>query len=117
MVLTLMKAKLHNATVTQADLNYQGSIAIDSALLQESGILPFEQVHVYNVSNGARFVTYALEAPAGSRVFCVNGAAARLAAPGDRIIVVAYAQMDEQEARKHRPRVLILGPENRNLPQ
>ncbi len=117
MVLTLMKAKLHNATVTQADLNYQGSIAIDSSLLAESGILPFEQVHVYNVSNGARFITYAIDAPAGSKMICVNGAAARLAAPGDRVIIVAYCQMSDQEARSYRPRVLILGPENRILPQ
>lgn len=117
MILTLMKAKLHNASVTQADLNYQGSIAIDSALLEESGILPNEQVHVYNVSNGARFVTYAIRAPKGSKQICVNGAAARLAAPGDRVIVVAYCQMDEAEARRYEPRVLLLGPENRVLPQ
>jgi aspartate 1-decarboxylase len=117
MILTMMKAKLHNATVTQADLNYQGSIAIDPDLLAEAGILPLEQVHVYNVSNGARFVTYAIDGKSGSREICVNGAAARLAAPGDRVIVVSYAQMDEKEAKAHRARVLILGPENRILPQ
>ena len=117
MILTLMKAKLHNATVTQADLNYQGSIAIDSGLLQESGILPFEQVHVFNVTNGSRFVTYALEAPLGSGQICVNGAAARLAAPNDRIIIVAFAQMDATEAKTHRPCVLVLGDKNRVQPR
>src|SRR5437868_4347212 len=116
MTLTLMKAKLHNASVTQADLNYQGSIAIDSGLLQEAGIVPFEQVHVYNVSNGARFITYALEAPQGSGQICVNGAAARLAAPNDKVIIVAYAQMEADEAKSHRPRVLVLGDKNRIQP-
>ena len=113
MVLNFMKAKIHNATVTQADLNYQGSIAIDQALLREAGILPFEQVHVYNVSNGHRFITYAIEGPAGSRVVCVNGAAARLAAPNDRVIIVAYCQINESEAKDFKPRVLILGADNR----
>ncbi len=117
MNLTMMKAKLHSATVTQADLNYQGSVAIDSSLLAESGILPFEQVHIYNVSNGSRLITYALEAPAGSGQICVNGAAARLVSPGDRVIIVSYAQMDAEEAKRHRPRVLILGEGNAILPQ
>lgn len=112
MLLNFMKAKIHSATVTQADLNYQGSIAIDEQLLKEAGILPFEQVHVYNVSNGQRFVTYAIDAPAGSKMVCVNGAAARLAMPGDRVIVVAYCQLDEAEARYFKPRVLILGADN-----
>ncbi len=111
-----MKAKLHQATVTQADLNYQGSVAIDSNLLKESGILPFEQVHIYNITNGARLVTYALEAPAGSGMICINGAAAHLASPGDRVIIVTYCQMTEVEGRTFRPRVVLLGERNTILP-
>lgn len=112
MLLTLMKAKIHRATVTQADLEYEGSIAIDSGLLREAGILPHEQVHVYDVNNGNRFVTYAIEAPRGSRTICVNGAAARLVSPGDRVIIVAYAQMNADEARQFDPRVLLLDEKN-----
>ena len=108
MLLTLMKAKIHRAVVTAADLEYEGSIAVDSALLKEVGILPHEQVHVYDVNNGNRFVTYAIEAPRGSKTVCVNGAAARLVSPGDRVIIVAYAQMTTDEARGFDPRVLLL---------
>ena len=115
MILNFMKAKIHQATVTQADLNYQGSIAIDTEILQKAGILPNEQVHVYNVTNGQRLITYAIDAPGGSRVVCVNGAAARLAAPGDRVIIVAYCQLTEDEARTFKPRVLILGDQNKPL--
>ena len=107
-----MKAKLHQATVTQADLNYQGSVAIDSLLLKESGILPFEQVHIYDITNGARLITYALEAPAGTGMICVNGAAARLVSPGDKVIIVAFCQLSEEEAREWRPKVVLLGENN-----
>lgn len=113
MVLTLLKGKIHNAVVTQADLNYQGSIAIDPSWLRDAGILPFEQVHVFNVSNGHRFVTYAIEGEAGTGMICVNGAAARLAMTGDRVIIVAYAQMDEAEARSFRPKLLIMDSQGR----
>lgn len=112
MLLTLMKAKIHRATVTQADLDYEGSIAIDSTLLEESGILPHEQVHVYDVNNGNRFITYAIEAPKGSRTICVNGAAARMVMPGDKVIIVSFAQMSSDEARSHRPRVLLVNDQN-----
>lgn len=112
MLLTLMKAKIHRATVTQADLEYEGSIAVDAALLRETGILPHEQVHVYDVNNGNRFITYAIEAPKGSRTVCVNGAAARLVSPGDRVIIVAYGQMTTDEARHFEPRVLLLDEKN-----
>lgn len=114
MLLTFMKAKLHQATVTQADLHYEGSIAIDRLLLKESGILPHEQVHVYNINTGARFVTYAIDAPAESGTIGVNGAAARLAAPGDRLIIVAFCQLDELEARTFQPKILLMTPDNRN---
>lgn len=113
MILTLMKAKIHRATITQADLEYEGSITVDQALLQEAGILPYEQVHVYDINNGNRFVTYAIEGPAHSGVICVNGAAARLVTPGDKVIIVAYCQMEAQQAKAYQPRVILLGDGNR----
>jgi aspartate 1-decarboxylase len=112
MLVTMMKAKLHRATVTQADLDYEGSIAIDSELLEASGILPHEQVDVLNITSGARFTTYAIEAPRGSRVIGVNGAAARLVQAGDKVIVVAYCQMDAAEARNYHPSVALLDDHN-----
>ena len=112
MLLTMMKAKLHRATVTQADLHYEGSIAIDRALLDRAGILPHEQVDVLNITTGARFTTYAIEAPRGSRSFGVNGAAARLVQQGDKIIVVAYCQLPAEEARNYAPTVVLLDDDN-----
>ena len=108
MLLTMMKAKLHRATVTQADLEYEGSIAIDRNLMEASGILPHEQVDVLNITTGARFTTYAIEAPRGSRVIGVNGAAARLVQKGDKVIVVTYCQVDASEARNYNPTVVLL---------
>jgi aspartate 1-decarboxylase len=113
MLLTLMKAKLHRATVTQADLDYEGSIAIDKDLLEASGILPNEQVDVLNITNGQRFTTYAIEAPRGSRAIGVNGAAARLVQKNDKVIVVAYGQMPAEEARNYAPTVVLLDDDNR----
>lgn len=112
MLLTMMKSKLHRAVVTQADLEYEGSIAIDRDLLDAAGILVHEQVDVWNVTNGQRFTTYAIEAPRGSRVFGVNGAAARMVARGDRIIVATWAQMDADAARRHEPLVVLLDERN-----
>lgn len=112
MMLTLLKAKLHRAHVTETDLHYEGSISIDVDLLEKSGILPNEQVDVLNVNTGARFTTYAIEAPRGSRTFGINGAAARLAQRGDPIIVIAYAQMDASEAKAHQPSVVLLNEFN-----
>jgi aspartate 1-decarboxylase len=112
MLLTLMKAKLHRAVVTRADLNYEGSISIDRDLLDQAGILPHEQVDVLNINNGARFTTYAIEADRGSREFGVNGAAARLVQKDDRIIVVAYGQLPAEEARNYSPTVVLLNDRN-----
>ena len=112
MLLTMMKAKLHRATVTQADLEYEGSIAIDRELLDASGILPHEQVDVLNITTGARFTTYAIEAPRGSKVIGVNGAAARLVQKNDKVIIVAYCQMPAEEARNYAPTVVLLGDDN-----
>ena len=113
MLVTMMKAKLHRATVTQADLDYEGSIAIDSELLEASGILPHEQVDVLNITTGARFTTYAIEAPRGSKVIGVNGAAARLVQKHDKVIVVSYCQLDAAEARNYAPTVVLLDDGNR----
>ena len=113
MLLTMMRAKLHRATVTQADVDYEGSIAIDKDLIEAATLLPNEQVDVLNVTTGARFTTYVIEAPRGSRVIGVNGAAARLVAPGDKVIVVAYGQLDAAEAKSHQPVVVLMGDDNR----
>lgn len=115
-LVTMLKGKLHRATITMADMHYEGSISIDRDLLDAASILPHEQVDVLDINNGARFTTYAIEAPRGSKTFGVNGAAARLVQPGDRIIVIAYCQMDASEARQHEPSVVLLGDENERLP-
>ena len=113
MLLTMLKAKLHRATVTQADLDYEGSIAIDRDLLDASSILPNEQVDVLNITNGARFTTYAIEAPRGSKVIGVNGAAARLVQKNDTVIIVTYCQLPAEEARNYAPNVVLLDNGNR----
>ncbi|HVY02679.1 MAG TPA: aspartate 1-decarboxylase [Caulobacterales bacterium] len=112
MFLTMLKAKLHRACVTQCDLHYEGSISIDQDLLDRAGILQNEQVDVLNINSGARFTTYAIAAPRGSRTFGINGAAARLAQKGDRIIVVAYCQLPAEEARNYEPSVVFLDENN-----
>ena len=112
MLLTMLKAKLHRATVTGADIDYEGSIAIDRDLLDASGLLPHEQVDVLNISTGGRFTTYAIEAPRGSREVAVNGAAARLVEKGDKVIIVAYCQLPAEEARNYHPTVVVLGEGN-----
>ena len=110
--LTLLKAKLHQAAITEADLEYEGSCAIDSELLERAGILEYEQIHIYNITNGERLVTYAIKAPSGSRGICANGAAAHHMRAGDRVIIAAYASMDAAAAEKFKPRVLILDENN-----
>jgi aspartate 1-decarboxylase len=111
-LLTLCKSKLHRATVTQAELHYEGSLTIDAALMDAAGIVPFERVQVVDVNNGARFDTYAIEGTAESGIICVNGAAARLVQPGDHIIVITYAQFTPEEAKRHRPVIVLLNPDN-----
>lgn len=112
MLLKLMKSKIHRATVTQSDLHYEGSIGIDEDLLDAAGILPFESVHVWNVNNGERFETYAITMPRGSHEIQINGAAARLAQPGDLVIVATFCWIDEKQARSHQPRVVLIGEGN-----
>ena len=107
MQLTMLKAKIHRARVTQCDMNYEGSISIDQDWLDEVGISPNEQVDVLNINTGARFTTYAISADRGSKTIGVNGAAARLAQPDDLVIILAYAKMDEAAARAHNPVVFL----------
>ncbi|MDI6710658.1 MAG: aspartate 1-decarboxylase [Thermoanaerobacterales bacterium] len=116
MLLTMLKAKIHRAVVTAVDLNYAGSITIDEELLEAAGILPYEQVQVVNTANGARFETYAIPGPRGGGTVALNGAAARLGLPGDRVIIMAYARMEEDEARAHRPAVVTVDAGNKVLP-
>lgn len=112
---TMLKSKIHRATVTDANLNYVGSITVDTDLLEAADILPYEQVFVLNINTGARFETYAIEGPAGKGDICLNGAAARLAQPGDLVIVLTYAQYDEAEARGFEPTVVHVDASNRQV--
>ncbi|MBF7097545.1 aspartate 1-decarboxylase [Alkalibacter mobilis] len=113
MLITMFKSKLHRATVTDADINYVGSITIDTDLLKTSDILPGEKVQVVNINNGARFETYTLAGEAGSGVICVNGAAARLVQKGDLVIIISYAAIDKKEALAFSPVICILDKNNK----
>jgi aspartate 1-decarboxylase len=110
---TILKSKIHRATVTQADLHYEGSITIDADLMDAADILPFEQVHVLDVDNGARLTTYAIEGGRGSGQICINGAAARLVSAADVVIIVAYDTMTDAEARERRPSLVYVDGDNR----
>lgn len=111
----MLKAKLHRATVTRSELGYEGSCAIDGHILDLSGIREYEQIQIYNINNGARFTTYAIRAEEGSGVFSVNGAAARLACPGDLIIVCAYALYDQKELANYKPTLIYFNEKNEVL--
>ncbi len=111
----MMKSKIHRATVTQAELNYEGSLTIPAELMRAADILPYEMVHVYNISNGERFETYALQGEAESGVICLNGAAARKGAPGDLIIITTYATYEAAELERHQPKVILVDEHNRLL--
>jgi aspartate 1-decarboxylase len=113
MYLTMLKAKLHRACVTHSELHYEGSCAIDTRLLEAAGIREYEQIHIYNVNNGERFSTYAIQAESGSRIISVNGAAAHKASPGDRIIICSYANLDEKELADYHPTLVYLDETNR----
>ncbi len=111
----MLKSKLHRVTVVRSELDYEGSCAIDADLLRVSGIREYEQIEIYNVTNGERFSTYAISASSGSGMISVNGAAAHKAAPGDIVIICAYAAMDAREAEKHVPRLVYVDGDNRIL--
>lgn len=112
MLRMMMNGKIHRATVTEADLNYVGSITIDEDILDAVGMLPSEKVHIVNNNNGARFETYIIAGARGSGVICVNGAAARLVQRGDIVIIISYVYVDNAEAKAHKPTVAIMGEGN-----
>ena len=112
MILTMLKGKIHRATVTQAELNYMGSITIDKTLMEASGIIENEKVQIVNNNNGAGLETYVIPGKRDSGIICLNGAAARLVQPGDQVIIIAYAQMEEKEAKEHKPKVVFVNDDN-----
>jgi aspartate 1-decarboxylase len=113
----MLKSKIHRATLTGADLQYEGSITIDKDLMEAADIVPYEAVCVWDVTNGNRFETYAIEGERGSGVVCVNGAAARLVAPKDLVIVASFVNMENDEALKHEPKLVFVDDRNRMLPK
>lgn len=112
MEITLLKAKIHRATVTQADLNYVGSVTIDTNLLKEAGIYEYEKVQIVDINNGNRFETYTIAGEAGSGIICLNGAAAKCVSVGDKVIIMAYANMTPDEVAGHHPTVLFVDDDN-----
>lgn len=112
MRITLLKSKLHRMTVTEANLDYEGSFTIDRDLMDLAGIVPYERIDVLNVTNGSRLTTYAIEGPRGSRVACANGAAAHLIHVGDVVIIASWAELEADEAKTHEPVVVLVGAEN-----
>ena len=108
----MLKSKIHRATVTDANINYEGSITIDKKLLREADILPYEQVHVLNVNNGARFTTYAIEGEEGKGDICLNGAAARLAVKGDIVIIITYTNINEEDLKNYKPKIVHVNRNN-----
>ncbi|MFD1885050.1 aspartate 1-decarboxylase [Paenibacillus wenxiniae] len=110
---TMMKSKIHRATVTEANLNYVGSITIDEDLMDAADLLENEKVQIVNNNNGARLETYVITGPRGSGVICLNGAAARLVQPGDNVIIISYAVLDNAEAKEHRPTVVFVDDANK----
>jgi aspartate 1-decarboxylase len=109
----MFKSKIHRATVTEADLDYEGSVTIDASLMEAADILSQERVDVWNVTRGTRLQTYAMAGQPGSGVICINGAAAHLVKPGDLVIIATFADFDEAEARSHKPRVVLVDEKNR----
>lgn len=110
---TVLKSKIHRARVTEADLHYEGSITIDPNLMEAADVLPYEQVHVLDVDNGARLTTYAIEGARGSGEICINGAAARLVSPGDTVIILTYSSVSDEEARRIEPSLVYVDEHNR----
>ena len=115
MLRRLMKSKIHRATITSADLHYEGSLTVDEDLLDAADLVEFEEIQVVNVNNGARFTTYLLPGPRGSGVIQLNGAAARLGSPGDLVILISYGEYTDQEASHHSPRVVFVDDRNRMI--
>ena len=112
MLRTVCRAKIHGATVTEANLHYTGSLTLDAHLMSAADLAPYEQVHVVDVTNGARLVTYCIEGPPGSGTVCINGAAARLVSPGDNVIIISYAQVTPEELERVSPKIVMLDEQN-----
>ena len=112
MILNMLKGKIHRARVTQAELNYMGSITIDKTLMEAAGIIENEKVQIVDNNNGARLETYVIPGKRDSGIICLNGAAARLVQPGDEVIIIAYAMMEEKEAKAYKPKVVFANPDN-----
>ncbi len=112
MILSMLQAKLHRACVTHSDIDYEGSCAIDSELLAIAGMMNYQQLHIYNVTNGERFTTYAISAESGSKIISINGAAAHKASPGDRIIICTYIECEEYQLAMHAPNLVYLDIDN-----
>ena len=112
MFLTLLKSKIHRATITEANLEYEGSFTIDEDIMDEAGILPYEKVAIVNINNGERLETYVIPGERGKRTFCLNGAAARKGAPGDRVIIISYAQVTPDELKQHKPVIILVDKHN-----
>jgi len=110
---SLLKSKIHRATVTHADVDYEGSVTLDTHLLEAADILPYEEVHVWNVTRGTRLRTYAMVGEAASGIVCINGAAAHLAQPGDLVIIATFTQLDDAAARRFKPKVILVDENNR----
>jgi aspartate 1-decarboxylase len=115
MIIEVLKSKIHRVTVTEANLNYVGSITIDEGLMDAANLIEFEKVHVLNINNGERFITYAIKGKHSSGIICLNGAAARKAQQGDIILIVSYAQMDFEEAKKFKPTIIFPNTETNKL--
>lgn len=113
----MLQSKIHRATVTDANLNYEGSITVDGTLMEKANLLPFEQVQIYNISNGERFETYVIPESRNSGTICINGAAARKVAKGDLIIIANYVLMEAEEAKNYTPRLVYVDDQNRLIPK
>jgi aspartate 1-decarboxylase len=113
----MLRSKIHRATLTRVDLHYEGSITVDATLMEAAGLLPHEAVWIWDINNGERFETYVLPGARGSGEICLNGAAARKGQPGDLIIIAAFGWIEEERARQHQPRVVMVNSENQLVPQ
>src|SRR5689334_14758943 len=117
MMRSMCKSKIHRATITEANLAYEGSMTIDETLMESADIVPYEMIQVFNINNGQRFETYAIPGPKGSGVICLNGAAARLGVVGDKVIIISVAQVDESEVPAYSPKVVFVNEKNKRVPK
>jgi len=115
MLISLLKSKIHRATITDADLYYEGSLTVDKSLMEQANMREYEKVHIVNINNGHRLITYLIEGERGSGVICLNGAAARLGHRGDKIIIISYAEFTPEEADKHKPVVILVDEKNKPI--